>query len=108
MWKRLAPQLTRIGLLTEIDGDMLAGVCVLRSRLIFLGEKLRARDRRSLLAVRETEGGKVPFPHPYTVMERQYFQLFRMFAREFGLSPLARTGLSVGTEEQEEGEDLLS
>lgn len=31
-WKLEAPRLTRLGLLTEIDGDVLARICVLRVR----------------------------------------------------------------------------
>ena len=44
---------------------------------------------------------------PYVVMEKQYYQLFRMFAKEFGLTPVGRIGLVVGAEADDD-DDLLS
>jgi len=40
--------------------------------------------------------------------ERQYYQNFLKFAKEFGLSPLGRTGLTINTEHEDEGADLLT
>ena len=44
---------------------------------------------------------------PYVVMEKQYHQLFRLYAAEFGLTPRGRSGLSVG-DNKDDGDDLLT
>lgn len=110
-WHRLAPKLERLGLLSEIDGDAFAHLCQIRSRLIAIHNFIKNKNK-SLVQVTERpapDGGVIMEfkPSAYVVMEKQYYQLFRMYAAEFGLSPRGRAGLSVGTKE-DDGEDLLS
>ena len=84
VWKRLAPKLEKMGLLTEADGDMFSGLCNIRSRLEWISKKLKSKD------LDETD-------RPFLMKEeRLYLALFRMYASEFGLSPRGRVGLSVG------------
>ena len=33
VWQRVAPMVGRLGLLTEVDGEMFGGLCQIRSRL---------------------------------------------------------------------------
>lgn len=111
-WKTLAPKLERLGLLTEVDGDMFADLCQIRSRLITIYKFIK-KSNKSLVQVKVTIDGsgqehKEIHPSPYVVMEKQYQQLFRMAASEFGLSPRGRVGLSVGYNDPDDGADLLS
>ena len=88
VWERIAPKLEKLGLLTEIDGDMFGGMCEIRSRLAWIYKELQGCDEKQ---------------RPFLMKEeRLYSALFRMFAREFGMSPVGRVGLSVGGKELDE------
>jgi phage terminase small subunit len=75
-WKKISPQLAAVGLLTEIDGVMLGALADA------LADYLEAKDPKatSLRARREAR--------------KHLVQL----AREFGLSPSSRAGLSLPRE----------
>jgi hypothetical protein len=48
-------------------------------------------------------------PSPYVVMEKQYMEIYRHHANEFGLTPRGRVGLVVGgNKDEDDGEDLMS
>jgi len=111
VWKRLAPKLEKMGLLCDTDGDAFANLCQIRSRLIAIHKFIKGKNAS---LVQQTErpalDGGVSYEikaSPYVIMEKQYYQLFRMYACEFGLTPRGRVGLSVGTGE-DDGDDLLS
>ena len=96
VWARLAPKLVRLGLLTENDGDMFAAVCQQRSRLEYIHRQLRKRNNKTLV---QKDGNGVEKANAYVIMEKQYYQIFRMYATDFGMSPRGRNGLSVGGKE---------
>lgn len=95
-WERLAPMLERIGLLTEIDGDMFAGLCQIRSVLKWISNELTKTDSdEKRLAWLQKE-------------QRLYMKLFRDYAGEFGLTPRGRVGLGViGSDDESEFAKLL-
>ena len=110
IWKRLAPKLERLGLLTELDGDNFAILCQIRSRLETIHKFIR-EENKSLVQITERpdiDSGtrKEIKPSPYVVMEKQYYELFRKFSKEFGLSPVGRVGLTVGSG-KDKGDDLV-
>ena len=90
VWKRLAPKLEKLGLLTEVDGDMFGGLCNIRARLEWISKELKNKKLDEL---------KRPF---LMKEERLYLGLFRMYAREFGLSPVGRVGLTMSGKEMDE------
>jgi len=109
-WKRLAKVLEPVGLLTEADGDLFAMLCQARSR-IFKCHSFIKENNPSLVQVVKKEDSKGNKSHtikpgPYVVMEKQYYELFRRLAGEFGLSPRGRIGLTVGRD-PDKGDDLL-
>ena len=111
IWKRLAPKLEKMGLLTETDGDMFGHLCQIRSRLVAIHNFIK-KENKSLVQLKVTIDGSgqehvEAKPSPYVIMEKHYYDLFRKYAGEFGLSPRGRVGLTVGMTE-DEGEDLLS
>ena len=113
MWEFLAPKLEKMGLLTEIDGDSFANLCQLRSRLVAIRKFINEENRSLVQEVHkpDPDGGmrKEYKPSPYVVMEKQYMEIFRHHASEFGLSPRGRVGLSVGSaNDDDKGYDLLS
>jgi len=110
VWKRLAPKLEKMGLLCDTDGDAFANLCQIRSRLIAIHRFIKQKNVSLIQKTeRPTPDGGVQYelkPSPFVIMEKQYYQLFRMYAAEFGLTPRGRVGLSVGTRE-DDGDDLL-
>lgn len=113
VWQRLAPKLERLGLLTEIDGDSFAALCQIRAHLASIHRRLRQKQEPMILVNQKTDPNGNEWedrkPNPLLTLERQYYELLRKYAGEFGLSPRGRTGLTVGTyNKADEGEDLLS
>jgi len=89
LWRSLAPELIRLGLLTPLDRAAFAGYCQLYARW---------RQAERVLAV---EGETIPGhrgvlrKHPMLTVARQALELMRKFGEEFGLSPAARQRLRV-------------
>lgn len=105
-WKRVAQVLFDVGMLTEIDAGMLGAYCQSYSDWLAAEEMLRkfghvvkspirtitTRTRNS--EITETAGG-YPMPSPYLPIRNRALALMRQFAGEFGMSPAARTRVSV-------------
>ena len=100
VWKKLAPQLLELKLLTEIDGAAFGMLCQQISRIDSI-HKFINKNNQSLIQEKITIDGSGQEhseykPSAYVVMEKQYYQIFRQFAKEFGLTPVGRVGLTVG------------
>ena len=110
-YKTATGKLERVGLMTEVDGDAFAFLCQIRSRLIdiikYLNKQNRALVQEKVFVDPTGQEHHEIKQSPYAVMEKQYLQLYRQYAAEFGLTPRGRTGLSVG-KGKDDGEDLLS
>ncbi len=95
-WRRLAPRLRKLGLLSELDVPALADLCVCWARLDAC--ELDVKTRGLLV---NGERGKVK--NPACQLARQYRdQLWKLAAR-FGLTPVDRRGLDVHVSEPEDG-----
>jgi P27 family predicted phage terminase small subunit len=90
-WNEMAPELHRIGLLTAVDGDALAIYCTLWARL---AEAEAILEREGLVI----EGEKGRGAHPAAAIARDCRTQLRAFAVEFGLTPAARSRLSIKPE----------
>lgn len=110
IYKRLKGILEKANLATEGDTDALAILAQIRSRLVAIHNKIKTEHETLVQPVRKNDDDEQSEikPSAYVVMEKQYYQLFRMFAKEFGLTPIGRVGLTVGTEPEDDGLDLLS
>jgi len=110
--ERLAPILINMGVLTSADIDTFWIVCLARARLTAITEFIR-NENKSLVQVAEKPSADGKHfneykPSPYVTMEKQYFEIFRKFAKEFGLTPVGRIGLSVKKpKDKDEMGDLL-
>jgi P27 family predicted phage terminase small subunit len=88
-WKRLAPKLFEAGLLTELDTTALAGLCEAQAMLLEARRKIAE------------EGMTVPGPggvlrtSPWVRIANQALQQVRLFAGEFGMTPVARQRVKV-------------
>ena len=96
-WKRLAPQLELLGILTEIDMAMFASYCAAVGKLVW-AEKHIKKNRKG----NEAAGGmitKTPAgawqTSPYVWIYNKSLEQIRSFGSEFGLSPSSRTKIKV-------------
>lgn len=88
-WKRLAEQLNRIGLLTQIDRTVLATYCQAYGRWVEAERKLATSP-----PLLKTPAGYVQVSPWITISNKQVELMTRLMA-ELGLSPSARSRLAV-------------
>lgn len=88
-WKRIAPALERLGLLTEVDGAALAGYCQSYARWKQCQEVL-ARDGLTF----ETGTGYVAARPEVAIGNRALIEV-RAFCVQFGLTPSARARMQL-------------
>ena len=91
-WRRLAPKLRRLGLLTELDTLAVADMCLCLARLK-AAEDLIARE--GLLV----PGERGLVKNPACQLAREYRAAAVKWGARFGLTPSDRSGLSVGLPE---------
>ena len=88
-WKRLAPRLWRVGLLTEADHDALAMYCETWATW----KRAEAQVQRKGEVVKTVNGNVIQ--NPYLAIANRAKRDALMLAREFGMTPSARTRISV-------------
>lgn len=88
-WRRLVPELERLGLLTVLDRAVLAAYCEAWSNFVWAVKLLRKEGRIT------HAGNGTPIPHPAVTIERQSMQRLRELANEFGFSPAARARIDL-------------
>lgn len=93
-WKELAPELTRLGLLTSVDGDAFAGYCQAYAELRLATEELKAAGRTFM-----TDKGFL-MAHPAVAMQRAALENLKKYSALFGLDPSSRSRLAVSGEQE--------
>lgn len=88
-WAELSPELTRLGLLTSIDGDALAAYCQAFAEFQLATETLQTESRFF-----STDKGYLA-PHPAVSQQRSAWETMKSFAAMFGLNPSSRSRLKV-------------
>jgi len=84
-WRRLAPQLARLGLLSKIDREALALFCQAWERWVDAEEALK----RYGVMVKSPNG--FPMQSPYLAVANKAMEQMRALLAEFGMSPSSRT-----------------
>jgi P27 family predicted phage terminase small subunit len=84
-WRRLAPQLARLGLLSKIDREALALFCQAWARWVEAEEALK----RYGVMVKSPNG--FPMQSPYLAIANKAMEQMRALLAEFGMSPSSRT-----------------
>lgn len=107
LWKRLAPELDRVGLLTTVDVMLLAELCEEWAMARAARRSVRRGTGYGVLTKDRTHGGE-PRRHPGLLIARQHGAAVLAIAKEFGLSPSARVGLpAIPDDDADEDEDLF-
>ena len=102
MYERLAAELQRLGLMTCVDGEMLASYCAEYLSYVEAVEMLRR-----VPAVRETtnaNGAEYEAQSPWVNIRSKSLANMMALARRFGFSPADRVGLSA--QDQDPGDPL--
>jgi P27 family predicted phage terminase small subunit len=89
-WRRLAPELHRLGLLTVLDRSVFAIYCQTFGRWLTAERLLETEG----LTARGSTGNTVP--HPLVKIATQAARDVCRYASEFGMSPCARARMRAG------------
>lgn len=100
-WKRVAPELERLGLLTQIDRAALAAYCQAYARWREVEEVIRKQG-----LTLTTESGYV-MPRPEVKIAEKAMQTIRAFCSEFGLTPSSRSRMTL-PEVEDDAEDFFA
>lgn len=86
-WRRVAPMLGRLGVLTETDADALAAYC----EAFTTWKQATARLRQfGMVVKRSTDAGDLPVISPYVKIAHHAMGQMRAFLVEFGMTPSSR------------------
>jgi P27 family predicted phage terminase small subunit len=89
-WKRIAPELERLGLLTQIDATALAAYCTAYARWRE-AEEIIAKEG---MTYENERLGRIA-QRPEVAIARQMMAQVRAFCTEFGLTPSARGRMTM-------------
>jgi P27 family predicted phage terminase small subunit len=97
-WRRVAPQLHRLGLLTIVDVMVLAAYCSSYARWRSAEEalaRMAARDELTAALLIKAPDGSAR-ANPLTRTSRDAAEAMLRYAGEFGMTPVARSRLAAG------------
>lgn len=100
-WRRVAPKLERLGLLTEIDRTALAAYCQEYARWVE-AEAVLAKEG----TVVKTEKGYL-YQRPELGIARKALQSIKGWCAEFGLTPSSRARMNLPEQPEEDGLEKL-
>ena len=88
-WHRLAPQLHRIGVLTQVDGNTLAAYC---SAFDLWQDALRKTNQHGTV-IKSPSG--YPIQSPWVAIVNKQVELMNKLAGELGITPASRSRIKV-------------
>lgn len=101
-WKRIVPELERLGLLTIVDGASLEIICTQYS---IYRKALKSIGRKKLTTFNIRNGEKAL---PQLAIAREAAKIIKAFCVEFGLTPSSRGRISLPSESlEDELKDLV-
>ena len=98
-WRRLRPELERLGLLTVLDRAALSAYCEAWADFVWAVKTIRTSGRIT------KAGNGTCIPHPAVAIKRQSMQRIRELANEFGFSPAARARIDLEEPGGDPGDD---
>lgn len=94
-WKRLAPSMVAMGLLTEVDLAAFAELCQNYAYYLAVDAEIMSRGEKGPIALQKTPSGYLQ-QHPLLSLRRQYYDTWRKSLADFGLTPASRSRLAAG------------
>lgn len=95
-FKRYVPVLQKLGILTVVDGEALAGACECAARLEQVRDEL-ARTGLTYIEHFQDRNGEIVMgnikANPLVAMENAYYKTLKSWLVEFGLTPSSRSKL---------------
>jgi P27 family predicted phage terminase small subunit len=110
-WRRIAPELEKLGLLTKLDRTALAGYCenlaLVKIASQAIQEYYRQHGKLTYTYVNKS-GAENEVPIPEIKIAREAWQLVHKFETEFGLTPSSRERLNLPEQKEiDEFEEFL-
>lgn len=106
MWRQLAPELERLGVLTSVDGQAFAALCQAYGTWVQC-ERYMAKHGRTYEHV-NTKGAANIIERPESKIAHKALAEFRAMCSEFGITPASRTRIEVSaTNSLEDEMELL-
>lgn len=107
-WRRHAPELGRLGLLTVSDVDSFGACCEAWAFMQQAKDELRSsKSANAKVTTRDRAHGNEARKHPAFTVYKQAEASFLAWAREFGLTPSSRVGLPGPGDDGDEDDDLF-
>jgi len=115
-WKRIVPKLMTLGLLTRVDRAALAAYCQAYGRWAKAEKALKAIEDKFEGAFNINSGSGLCYQtmpngnwvtHPLVHIANRAMEQMKAFLAEFGMTPAARTRISVNKSESEDPLDKL-
>jgi P27 family predicted phage terminase small subunit len=110
-WKRVAPELERLGLLTSVDGAALEGYCKAYSRWLeaeqFMDKEIEDKkgEKKAIgtyYRIQSKTGSSYYQQLPQVAIAQKYLQIAKAFMAEFGLTPSSRGRMQLPSEQNED------
>lgn len=101
-WEIVAPELQRLGLLTNVDVSALAVYCDAVARYTEAAKKIQKEG--AVIEYTNTQGATNLVKSPWVQVADQYAKIIRQYLTEFGLSPSARASLAINHADDEKEE----
>lgn len=93
-WRRLAPMLARLGVLTETDSDALSAYC----EAFTTWKQATAKIRQFGMVVKANQAGfELPVISPYVKIANHAMAQMRGMLTEFGMTPSARARIHTAS-----------
>ena len=105
-WRRVVPELERLGLLTCVDGAALEGYCESYGKWVEMTQFLKKFEKQGYMF--KTPSGYMQ-QLPQVSMAQRYLAAVRAFCTEFGLTPSSRARMTLPgqTDEDDPMEEFL-
>lgn len=100
-WRRVAPELDRLGLLTHVDLAALASYCQAYGDLVAARRDIAEHGYFQIVGENHYEQQR-----PAVALSQKSMQLIKAFCAEFGLTPSSRSRINLGPSD-ETTNDLL-
>lgn len=104
-WKRLAPELKKMNLLSAVDRDMFEAYCVAMAR--WREAEKFIKKNGSVYIVIDAQGNKLAKRFPQAAQAQEWLKIARSLASEFGITPSSRSKIDLSQEEDEEDDEFL-